>query len=207
MRSITLFFTFLAFLAVAAFTPVTAMTIEDKLVIVTSFPKDLTSVFKKGFEKKYPGTQVEILQKKTSASVKYIQETAQGNTSDLVWASAPDAFEVLKGDGLLAKYKPKASGIPKFVGSYPINDPDGYYIGFAASGYGMMWNTRYLKRKKYRYRLNGRISKNLYIMIMSACLHLPVQAQHILPLKHFSRERAGKKAGPHGKKSPVTLKW
>ncbi len=121
---------------------------ENKLVVVTSYPKDLTGPFKKAFEAKYPGTTVEILQKKTSAGVKYIQETAQGNTSDLMWASAPDAFEVLKGDGLLTQYAPKAKGIPKKIGSYPINDPDGYYIGFAGSGYGIMWNTRYLKAKK-----------------------------------------------------------
>jgi ABC-type Fe3+ transport system substrate-binding protein len=128
--------------------PLQAQTLEDKLVIVTSYPKDLTGPFKKAFEAKYPGTMVEVLQKKTSAGVKYIQETAQGNTSDLMWASAPDAFEVLKDDGLLTKYKPKAEGIPEKIGSYPINDPDGFYIGFAGSGYGIMWNTRYLKAKK-----------------------------------------------------------
>ena len=121
---------------------------QGKIVVVTSYPKDLTGPFKKAFEAKYPGTMVEILQKKTSAGVKYIQETAQGNTSDLMWASAPDAFEVLKADGLLAKYSPKAAGIPEKIGSYPINDPDGYYIGFAGSGYGIMWNTRYLEAKK-----------------------------------------------------------
>jgi len=128
--------------------PYEANALEEKLVIVTSYPKDLTGPFKKAFEAKYPGTMVEILQKKTSAGVKYIQETAQGNTSDLMWASAPDAFEVLKGDGLLSGYKPMAKGIPEKIGSYPINDPDGYYIGFAGSGYGIMWNTRYLKAKK-----------------------------------------------------------
>lgn len=125
-----------------------AADLESKLVIVTSFPKDLTGPFKKAFEAKYPGTTVEVLQKKTSAAVKYIQETAQANTSDLMWASAPDAFEVLKGDSLLAKYTPKAQGIPEKIGAYPINDPDGYYIGFAGAGYGIMWNTRYLKAKK-----------------------------------------------------------
>ena len=125
-----------------------AAVLESKLVVVTSYPKDLTGPFKKAFEAKHPGTTVEILQKKTSAGVKYIQETAQGNTSDLMWASAPDAFEVLKADGLLAQYTPKAKGIPEKIGSYPINDPDGYYIGFAGSGYGIMWNTRYLKAKK-----------------------------------------------------------
>ena len=128
--------------------PSVAAGLEDKLVIVTSYPKDLTGPFKKAFEAKHPGVKVEVLQKKTSAAVKYIQETAQGNTSDLVWASAPDAFEVLKGDNLLTKYTPKATGIPAKIGSYPINDPDGYYVGFAGSGYGIMWNKRYLKAKK-----------------------------------------------------------
>ena len=137
-----------ALAAVMLALPLQARTLEDKLVIVTSYPKDLTGPFKKAFEAKYPAVTVEVLQKKTSAGVKYIQETAQGNTSDLMWASAPDAFEVLKGDGLLAKYTPKSEGIPQKIGSYPINDPDGYYIGFAGSGYGIMWNTRYLKAKK-----------------------------------------------------------
>ena len=134
--------------AIMLVAPHEVQALENKLVIVTSYPKDLTGPFKKAFETRYPGTKVEVLQKKTSAGVKYIQETAQGNTSDLMWASAPDAFEVLKGDGLLTRYTPKAKGIPEKIGSYPINDPDGYYIGFAGSGYGIMWNTRYLKAKK-----------------------------------------------------------
>ena len=103
--------------------PFQAQAVEDKLVIVTSYPKDLTSVFKKAFEKKYPGTKVEMLKKKTTAGIKYIQETSKNNRSDMFWASAPDAFEVLKGDGLLQKYQVKAKGIPKMVGAFPINDP------------------------------------------------------------------------------------
>ena len=125
-----------------------ARALEDKLVVVTSFPKDLTRKFKKAFEKQHPGLKVEMLKKKTTAGIKYIQETASNNSSDLFWASAPDAFEVLKGDGLLQKYRPNAPGIPDKVGAYPINDPDGYYSGFAAAGYGIMWNKRYLKAKK-----------------------------------------------------------
>ncbi|MCU7924499.1 MAG: extracellular solute-binding protein [Candidatus Thiodiazotropha sp. (ex Dulcina madagascariensis)] len=121
---------------------------EGKLIIVTSFPKDLTAVYKQAFEAKHPDLEVEVLNKKTTAGIKYLQETAESNTSDLFWASAPDAFEVLKGDDLLVKYTPQAKGIPDKVGAFPINDPDGYYMGFAASGYGIMWNTRYVKAKK-----------------------------------------------------------
>lgn len=120
----------------------------NTVTIVTSFPKDLTGKFKAVFEKKYPNIKVEIVGKKTTAGIKYIQETKSNNTTDLFWASAPDAFEVLKGDGLLQKYTSKAKGIPSKVGSYPVNDPDGFYTGFAAAGYGIMWNTRYLKANK-----------------------------------------------------------
>ncbi len=122
--------------------------LEGKLVIVTSFPKDLTKQFKNAFEKMHPDLKVEMLKKKTTAGIKYIQETASNNSNDMFWASAPDAFEVLKEDGLLQKYTSDAKGIPEKVGAYPINDPDGYYTGFAAAGYGIMWNTRYLKAKK-----------------------------------------------------------
>jgi ABC-type Fe3+ transport system substrate-binding protein len=144
LRSFLFFVVLLAFAAM----PSQSSALEGKVVVVTSFPKDLTNAFKNAFQKKNPGVKVQILNKKTTAGIKYIQETAGNNTSDIFWASAPDAFEVLKGDGLLQRYKPKAKGIPAKVGSYPINDPDGYYTGFAAAGYGIMYNLRYLKAKK-----------------------------------------------------------
>ena len=134
-------------LAVAA-APFSAGAVENKLVVVTSYPPDTTNTVKAAFEKKHPGVKVEMLRKKTTAGIKYLQETAGNNRSDMFWASAPDAFEVLKGDGLLQKYEVKVKGIPQKVGAFPINDPEGYYKGFAASGYGIMWNTRYLKAKK-----------------------------------------------------------
>ena len=136
-------------LAAAALTaPIQALAAE-KLVIVTSYPPDTTITVGKAFTKA-TGIKVEMLKKKTTAGIKYLQATAANNTSDMFWASAPDAFEVLKGDGLLQKYTVKVKGIPKLVGSFPIHDPEGYYKGFAASGYGIMWNTRYLKMPDFR---------------------------------------------------------
>lgn len=120
----------------------------EKLTIVTSFPQDLTQVFEDAFEKANPDIDLEILKKKTSSAIKYIKETSSNNQTDLFWASAPDAFEVLKDSKLLQQYEVKASSIPEKIGSFPIHDPEGYYKGFAAAGYGIMWNTRYIKAKK-----------------------------------------------------------
>ncbi len=134
-------------LAVAA-QPVHAQAPSGKVTVVTSFSKDVTDPIKKAFEKAVPGVTLEVQNRNTNAGVKYVEETKANNQVDLFWASAPDAFEVLKGKKLLSAYKPKATGIPDKIGSYPINDPDGFYFGFAASGYGIMWNERYAKANK-----------------------------------------------------------
>jgi ABC-type Fe3+ transport system substrate-binding protein len=121
-----------------------AQGLEGKLVIVTSFSKELTTPFAQAFEKKHPGAKVEVQNRNSAAAIAFIRE-ARSNPPDIFWASAPDAFEVLKKNSLLQKYQPKAEGVADKVGAYPVNDPAGFYTGFAASGYGMMYNTRYLR--------------------------------------------------------------
>jgi ABC-type Fe3+ transport system substrate-binding protein len=121
-----------------------AQPLEQTLTIVTSFSKDLTTPFAQAFEKAHPGVRVEVQNRNTAAAVAFIRET-RSNPPDIFWASAPDAFEVLKKNALLQKYAPKQDGLATRVGGYPVNDPDGTYVGFAASGYGIMYNTRYLR--------------------------------------------------------------
>ncbi|MCX7893049.1 MAG: extracellular solute-binding protein [Burkholderiales bacterium] len=120
----------------------------QQVTVVTSFPKELTDAYRKAFESRNPGVKLEILNKNTVAGVAYVRELAPGSRPDVFWASAPDAFEVLAKDGLLEKYDPGVPGIPAKIGNYPVNDPEGYYRGQALAGYGIMWNTRYLKANR-----------------------------------------------------------
>jgi phosphoglycerate transport regulatory protein PgtC len=145
-RRLSILATFVA--AVLSGAAAFAQTPSGKVTVVTSFSKDVTDPFKAAFEKAYPGTRLEVQNRNTNAGVKFVEETKGNNQTDLFWASAPDAFEVLKGKGLLQKYQPKATGIPEKIGAFPINDPEGHYFGFAASGYGIMWNTRYAQANK-----------------------------------------------------------
>ncbi|SNS88622.1 ABC-type Fe3+ transport system, substrate-binding protein [Noviherbaspirillum humi] len=116
------------------------------ITIVTSFPKEITETYKKAFEKKYPDIKVEILNKNTVASLAYVKENAPGQRPDIFWASAPDAFEVMSREKLLEKApEVKNPAAPAKIGNYPMNDPEDLYYGQALSGYGIMWNTRYLK--------------------------------------------------------------
>lgn len=122
-----------------------AAAFADTVTVVTSFPRDLTDPFKAAFESAHPGTTLEVVSRNTNAAVSYLQETRSANSVDLMWTSAPDAFEVLKEEGLLATVDVQYDGIPDEIGGYPIHDPEGTYYGFAASGYGIMYNTRYIQ--------------------------------------------------------------
>jgi len=121
----------------------------QQLTIITSFPKDLTEAYKRAFETRNPGVKVEVLNRGTSAAIAYVREAPATNKPDVFWASAPDAFEVLNKENLLAKVADLANpAVPKKVGAYPVNHPGGFYLGQALAGYGLMWNTRYMKANR-----------------------------------------------------------
>ncbi|HTN48131.1 MAG TPA: extracellular solute-binding protein [Burkholderiaceae bacterium] len=143
-RLLSLRVCFGAALALAA-----GVALAGTVTVITSFPKELTSAYKTAFEKANPGITLEILNKNTVAGIAFVRETAPGQRPEVFWASAPDAFEVLKRDKLLvAAPGVDNKAIPAKIGNYPINDPQGYYKGQALAGYGIMYNTRYLKANK-----------------------------------------------------------
>jgi len=120
---------------------------RQQLIILTSFPDTIYTPFKRAFEDRNPDIELFILNRKTSAAISYIQDGVNYPV-DLFWASAPDAFEILKQSGKLQKLDQLKNGPTAKVSGYPINDPDGFYMGFAISGYGIMWNRDYLSRYK-----------------------------------------------------------
>ena len=132
--------------ALMAGSPVPAQ--AETITVITSFPKELTSAYKRAFERKHPGDTLEILNKNTAAGIAYVREQPVGSRPDVFWASAPDAFEVLARNALLVKSGLGDPKVPAKIGNYPVNDPDGLYLGQALAGYGIMWNTRYLKANK-----------------------------------------------------------
>lgn len=122
-----------------------AKDLEGQVIILTSFPDTIFASYREAFEAKHPKLSVHVLNKKTSAAISYIQDQSSEQV-DIVWASAPDAFEVLKESGHLRPLQLKQPASINEVAGYPLNDPQGYYTGFAVSGYGLMWNKDYLAR-------------------------------------------------------------
>ena len=133
----------------AALWAAASMALAGTVTVVTSFPKELTQAYKSAFEKANPTIKLEILNKNTVQGIAYVRELPVGQRPEIFWASAPDAFEVLAGMKLLDNVADLANkAAPAKVGSYPINNPAGLYLGQALAGYGLMWNTRYVAANK-----------------------------------------------------------
>lgn len=119
------------------------------VTILTSFPRELTRAYQLAFEAGHPGIRLQILNKNTVQSVAYVRELPAGHRPEVFWASAPDAFELMARQKLLEKIDDLINKeAPQSAGPYPINNPEGYYLGQALAGYGLMWNTRYLAAKR-----------------------------------------------------------
>jgi phosphoglycerate transport regulatory protein PgtC len=140
-----------ALVVVLAVPPAPTAAQAQQVAVITSFPKELFDAYKAGFERAHPGWRMEVVPKPTSAAITHVRERAARPDVDVFWASAVDAFIFLKNNNMLERYAPPAEfrrGIPDQVAGFPINDPEGFFHGFAVSGYGIMWNRTYLARHR-----------------------------------------------------------
>ena len=123
-----------------------ALAARAELITVASpFPKELLMAYKRAVEERYPGLRVQYVHFPATNAVSFLQDRAPGTRPDVFWGSAPDTFLALRRNELLEPLGSLGdSAIPERIGRLQVNDPEGYYKGQALSGYGIMWNTRYL---------------------------------------------------------------
>lgn len=118
-----------------------------QLVIVTTYPSTMTNLYRREFEKLHSDVDIVFKKMKTGSAIDHIESSQDSNSVDLMWASSTVAFEVLKSKSLLQAYRPQVQGIPSLIAGLPLHDKEGYYSGFALSGFGFMHNNYYLKAK------------------------------------------------------------
>jgi len=115
------------------------------LNVLTSFPPDFYQTFEAAFEHANPQIDIQFRNKKTTSGVKYLQRQNNNNT-DIFWASAPDAFKILQSSQLLEPLKEINFNFPNTLLNYPLKEKQQHYVGFALSGYGIMFNKSYLEK-------------------------------------------------------------
>lgn len=135
---------FCLFLSIAALTIGNAGA-TGVVLVASSFPKEILSAYKKAFDESSPDYRVEFVNFPGTNIVSYLQDRAPGSRPDVFWSSSPDSFRALLRNRLLQPIGDVGNpDIPARIGKLDINEPDSFYLGQAISGYGIMWNKRYL---------------------------------------------------------------
>lgn len=114
---------------------------SQRIVVVTSFSKEITQSYKKAFEADNPGLRVEFLSLPSPRALTYILGRHLEPRPDLIWSSAPETFDQLAAQGYLQRLAPPPGGAAVDASAQP------YFLAQAWSGYGIMWNTRYFAAK------------------------------------------------------------
>lgn len=121
---------------------------SEVITVASSLPRELLAVYKRAIEEQHPNIRVQYVNFPATHTVSFLRDRPPGNRPDVFWGSAPDTFLLLKHHDLLeALGKVGAPEIPEYIGHLRINEAQGYFKGQALSGYGIMWNVRYLKAR------------------------------------------------------------
>ncbi|MBT3205826.1 MAG: extracellular solute-binding protein [Gammaproteobacteria bacterium] len=118
---------------------------DNKLNILTSFPPAFYQPFQQLFSQLHPEIELNIRNKKTTAGLSYLQRQTDHHI-DIFWASAPDAFDILDQAELLEEIKDTPFPFPTELHGYPLKDIENHYLGFALSGYGIIFNQQYARQ-------------------------------------------------------------
>jgi phosphoglycerate transport regulatory protein PgtC len=103
----------LSLIGLAAFQLASPAVAAD-IVVLTTFSKEVTEVYRKAYEVKYPGDRVQIVSMSTTKLLPYLRDPGNAARPDVVWASDPGAFVALANAKLLqAAPAVRNTGIPK----------------------------------------------------------------------------------------------
>jgi phosphoglycerate transport regulatory protein PgtC len=118
---------------------------SESVVVASSFPKEVLVAYKKAFDERNPQYRVEFVNFPATNIMSYLADHPAGSRPDVFWSSSPDSFRALLRHGFLQPIGNQGNpNIPSKIGNLNIDDADGFYKGQALSGYGIMWNSRYL---------------------------------------------------------------
>lgn len=131
--------TLLGFVAFSAIPLRLAQAEETKIVVVTSFPEELTTRYEQEFEKRYPDIHIQFVWKQSRDALAELSKPAQGG-ADVYWAPTIANFATLRERGAFQKISVDRTALPGRLGREQISDPAGFYEAYDVAGYGVVMN-------------------------------------------------------------------
>lgn len=117
----------------------------ETLVVVTSFPEELTTRYEAEFEKRFPNLHVQFVWKQSRDALALLSEPEQGG-ADVYWAPSLGNFPILRDRGAFRKISVDRSVLPGRLGDQILSDPQGLFEAYDVAGYGLVVDPEALAR-------------------------------------------------------------
>lgn len=118
---------------------------DDRVVVMTSYPDDMVSLFEAAFEKANPGVAVQVVWKHAREAAAALRQSDHGGV-DVYWTPSVGTFPAMRDAGLFQPLAVDRAALPGRIGAQPISDPKGFYEAFEVAGYGIVTNPAALAR-------------------------------------------------------------
>lgn len=112
---------------------------NESVVVVTSFPEELTTRYEREFERRHPQSHVRFIWKQSRDALAELAKPEQGG-ADVYWAPAPANFALLRERGAFRKISVDRAALPGRLGQQQLSDPAGLYEAYDVAGYGIVAN-------------------------------------------------------------------
>ena len=121
---------------------------SGKVAVVTSFSKDVTDPIKKAFEKAHPGVAGSAEPQHQCRREIPRGDQGQQPGRPVLGLGARRLRGAEGQEACCSSTSRRRPASPRRSAPFRSTIPKGFYFGFAASGYGIMWNERYVKANK-----------------------------------------------------------
>jgi ABC-type Fe3+ transport system substrate-binding protein len=117
----------------------------ETLVVVTSFPEELTTRYEAEFEKRQPNVHVQFVWKQSRDALALLSQPEQGG-ADVYWAPSLGTFPILRDRGAFRRISVDRTVLPGRLGDQVLSDPAGMFEAYDVAGYGVVLDPAALAR-------------------------------------------------------------
>jgi ABC-type Fe3+ transport system substrate-binding protein len=109
---------------------------NERLVVVTAYPEEVTTLYQRVFEAAHRDISVQILWKQGRDAFALLSAPDHGG-ADVYWAASSDNFPMLRDRGAFQTLDVDRNALPGQIGEDRLSDPDNRFEAFEVAGYGL----------------------------------------------------------------------
>lgn len=124
----------------------TAQAADSEVVVLTSYPEEMTTRYEEAFERAHPGIDLRIVWQQGRDAMATLRAEGRGGI-DVYWSPAAFNFPTLADEGVFLPLAVNRAEVPGKIGVQPISDAARRYEAFEVAGYGLAINEKPLADK------------------------------------------------------------